>query len=206
MSDLTWILILRFHAWSCGRVTRPKKYRDPDPRYNKICCTPKCSVQSVVCETACINWRKWWRAEKSNMASNMAAKVENPDLFAIFDFYWIQIIIRQFILKLANAERMVSIKLEVDKIMNIQWNQIAGGHPISFDCYHFDASGWLGRAVVLGSFQCQGVLLLWHMVGQGPAVLAAGAGQVGCFFFVFFYFFLFLFFFFFFSSRLSYLF
>ena len=31
-----------------------------------------------------------------------------------------------------------------------------------------------------------GVLLLWHMVGQGPAVLAAGAGRVGCFFFVLF--------------------
>ena len=42
-------------------------------------------------------------------------------------------------------------------------------------------TGWLGRAMVLGSFQCQGVLLLWHMVGQGPAVLAAGAGRVGCF-------------------------
>ena len=52
-------------------------------------------------------------------------------------------------------------------------------------------SGWLGRAV-LGSFQCRDVLLLWHMVGQGPAVLAAGAGWVGCFFF-------------FFLSRLSYL-
>ena len=36
--------------------------------------------------------------------------------------------------------------------------------------------GWLGRAMVLGSFQCRGVLLLWHIVGQGPAVLAAGAG------------------------------
>ena len=66
-------------------------------------------------------------------------------------------------------------------------------------------SGWLGRAMVLGSFQFRGVLLLSHMVGQGPAVLAAGAGRVGCFFFVFF-----LFFFFFvvvvvFSSHLSYL-
>ena len=40
-------------------------------------------------------------------------------------------------------------------------------------------SGWLGWAMVLGSFQCRGVLLLWHMVGQGPAVLAAGAGWVG---------------------------
>ena len=41
--------------------------------------------------------------------------------------------------------------------------------------------GWLGRAMVLGSFQCRGVLLLWHIVGQGPAVLAAGAGLVGRF-------------------------
>ena len=51
--------------------------------------------------------------------------------------------------------------------------------------------GWSGRAMVLGSFQCRGILLLWHMVGQGPAVLAARAGRVGCFLF--------------FSSRLSYL-
>ena len=34
---------------------------------------------------------------------------------------------------------------------------------------------------MLGSFQCQGVLLLWNTVGQGPAVFAAGAGRVGCF-------------------------
>ena len=33
--------------------------------------------------------------------------------------------------------------------------------------------------MVLGSFQCRGILLLWHLVGQGPAVLAAGAGWVG---------------------------
>ena len=46
--------------------------------------------------------------------------------------------------------------------------------------------GCLGQAMVLGSFQCRGVLLLWHMVGQGPAVLAAGAGRVGCFFFLIF--------------------
>ena len=44
---------------------------------------------------------------------------------------------------------------------------------------HACSIGWLGRAMVLGSFQCRGVLLLWHMVGQGPAVLAAGAGWVG---------------------------
>ena len=46
--------------------------------------------------------------------------------------------------------------------------------------------------MVLGSFQCRGVLLLWHMVGQGPAVLAAGARRVGCF--VFFCLFVFFFF------------
>ena len=46
-------------------------------------------------------------------------------------------------------------------------------------------SGRLGRAMVLHSFQCRGVLLLWHMVGQGPAVLAAGAGRVGFFFLVY---------------------
>ena len=40
--------------------------------------------------------------------------------------------------------------------------------------------GWLGWVMVLGSFQCPGVLLLWHMVG--PAVLAAGAGWVWLFF------------------------
>ena len=33
--------------------------------------------------------------------------------------------------------------------------------------------------MVLGSFQKQGVLLLWHMVGQGPAVHAAVGGWVG---------------------------
>ena len=38
--------------------------------------------------------------------------------------------------------------------------------------------------MVLGSFQCRGDLLLWHTVGQGPAVLAAGVGRVGCFFFL----------------------
>ena len=48
--------------------------------------------------------------------------------------------------------------------------------------------GWLGRAMVLvlDSFQCGGVLLLWHMVGQRPAVLSPGAGWVGCVLFYFF--------------------
>ena len=45
------------------------------------------------------------------------------------------------------------------------------------------AGGEVG--MVLGSFQCRGVLLLLHTVGQGPAVLAAGAGRVGCTFYIF---------------------
>ena len=39
--------------------------------------------------------------------------------------------------------------------------------------------------MVQGTFQCRGVLLLLHIVGQGPAVLAAGAGRVGYIFFYF---------------------
>ena len=55
---------------------------------------------------------------------------------------------------------------------------------ISAQFFQNDLSGWLGRAMVLGSFKCRGVLLLlWHMVRQGPAVLAAGAVRVVCFFF-----------------------
>ena len=55
--------------------------------------------------------------------------------------------------------------------------------------------------MLLGSFQCRGVLLLWHMVGQGPAMLAAGAGWVGCFLFCFgFFIIIIIFFFFFFIS------
>ena len=43
----------------------------------------------------------------------------------------------------------------------------------------------LGWAMVLGSFQCRGVLLHLHIVGQGLAVLAAGAGRVGYIFYIF---------------------
>ena len=39
--------------------------------------------------------------------------------------------------------------------------------------------------MVLGSFQCRGVLLLLHKVRQGPAVLAAGAGWVAFIFYNF---------------------
>ena len=59
---------------------------------------------------------------------------------------------------------------------------------------HKTDSGSLGWATVLGSFQCRGVLLLLHIVGQGPAVLAAGAGRV-CYFFIFFFFIIIFFFF-----------
>ena len=38
--------------------------------------------------------------------------------------------------------------------------------------------------MVLGNFQCWSILLLLHIVGQGPAVLAAGAGRVGCIFYL----------------------
>ena len=62
----------------------------------------------------------------------------------------------------------------------------------------YSYSGWLGRAMVLGTFQCRGVLLIRHIVGQKPVVLAAGAGWVGCSFFFFFVVLFFL-------SRLSYL-
>ena len=46
-------------------------------------------------------------------------------------------------------------------------------------------SGWLGWAMVMGSFQCRGVLLLSHIVEQGPALLAAGVGRVGYIFYIF---------------------
>ena len=39
---------------------------------------------------------------------------------------------------------------------------------------------------MLGSFQCWVILLLWHMVGQGPAVLAEGVGWVGYDLYIFF--------------------
>ena len=53
--------------------------------------------------------------------------------------------------------------------------------PTTQICY----TGWLGWAMVPGSFQCWGVLLLLHIVGQGPAVLVAGAGRVDYIFYIF---------------------
>ena len=47
-------------------------------------------------------------------------------------------------------------------------------------------NGWLSWTMVLGSFKCRGVLLLLHIVRQGRAVLAAGAGRIGYIFFIFF--------------------
>ena len=55
-------------------------------------------------------------------------------------------------------------------------------HYFEFSTYYIYTDSWLlGQAMVLGSFQCRIVLMLWHMVGQGHAVLAEGAGWVGCF-------------------------
>ena len=45
---------------------------------------------------------------------------------------------------------------------------------------------------MLGSLQCRDVLLLLHIVGQGSAVLAGGAGRMGYILFIFFIFFPFL--------------
>ena len=44
---------------------------------------------------------------------------------------------------------------------------------------------WLCHSMcMLGSFQCWGILLRWHIVGQGPVALAAGAGMGGGWFFI----------------------
>ena len=51
-------------------------------------------------------------------------------------------------------------------------------------CRNVVLDNFLG-AMVLGSFQCRGVLLLLHIVGQGPAVFAAGTGRVGYIFYIF---------------------
>ena len=91
-----------------------------------------------------------------------------------------------------------------NKILILNWFEICldkwtmwYGSIVSFHCLRVSISQtqelqkpsykcrWLGRAMVLGSFQCWGLLLLWHMVGQGTAVLAASAEWVGCFFVVF---------------------
>ena len=73
------------------------------------------------------------------------------------------------------------MRMTLQKIMSLQ---IACSYATMVN-KKFTFFGWLGRAMVLGSFQCQGVLLLWHTVGQGPAVLAAGAGWVGYVLFIF---------------------
>ena len=39
--------------------------------------------------------------------------------------------------------------------------------------------------MVLGSFQCRGVLLLLHMAGQGSAVLATVVGRMGYILYIF---------------------
>ena len=51
--------------------------------------------------------------------------------------------------------------------------------PVSLkNTYSFPFNkGGLCRAMMLGSLQCLSVLLLWVIVGQGPAVLAVNAGR-----------------------------
>ena len=57
--------------------------------------------------------------------------------------------------------------------------------------------------MVLSSFQYRSVLLLLQIVGQGPAVLAAGAGRGGGAIYIYIFFFFYLFFFIFHLSPLS---
>ena len=64
--------------------------------------------------------------------------------------------------------------------LNQNYKQSRGFWYLNFlHCIYLWFTVWLGWAMVLGSFQFRGVLLLLHIVGQGPAVLAAGAGRVG---------------------------
>ena len=65
------------------------------------------------------------------------------------------------------SQKTVSVAFTWKRIIDCMLQKWQRCRPRS-DC------GWLDRTMVLGSFQCQGVLLLWHMVGQGPAELAAG--------------------------------
>ena len=62
---------------------------------------------------------------------------------------------------------------------------MGGGGGQGLNRCYVATTGWLGWAMVLGSFQCRGVLLLLHIVGQGLAVLAAGEGRVGYIFYLF---------------------
>ena len=41
----------------------------------------------------------------------------------------------------------------------------------------FKSGGGCCRAMALGNFQCRGVLPIWIIVGEGPTVLAVGAGK-----------------------------
>ena len=42
------------------------------------------------------------------------------------------------------------------------------------------SEGWSGRAMVMDNLPCRAVLQIWIKMGQGPTVLAVGAGR-GCF-------------------------
>ena len=56
------------------------------------------------------------------------------------------------------------------------------GHAINTNLpvfgVHGFTMGWTGMQRRWINFQCQGVLLIWIIVGQGPIALAVGAGGV----------------------------
>ena len=58
---------------------------------------------------------------------------------------------------------VVSLGVPIFKVFTVKLLQQTGG-------------GWMVRRC---DFQCRGVLLIWIIVGQGPIVLAVGAGG-GC--------------------------
>ena len=94
----------------------------------------------------------------------------------------------------AISEVMIIPQPEVDKhlqfFLQVQlWKMVnisgASHFAYSYFAYFPFCPGWLGWAMVLGSFQCWGILLILQIVGQGPAVLAVGAGRVGYILYIF---------------------
>ena len=81
---------------------------------------------------------------------------------------------------------MVVLFLVLSPAMEICDNHVTPmDHTYSNLSVYIYNSGWLGRAMVLGSFQYRGVLLLWHMVGQGACYACSRCGTGGLFFIFF---------------------
>ena len=74
-------------------------------------------------------------------------------------------------------EREGQIPLILDFIYNIDFPGTA--ESFNFSIVLSVVKGLVVVGTVLGIFQCLGVLLFWIIVGQGPTVLAVGAGS-GC--------------------------